>query len=316
MEHDEYRHNNSAPDSSSASRPARWAVPVLIALVGVAALGVGYGFRQAGLVSQMTARQNESNAEATQMRAQIDSLNSKLNDVLGAQQQQQLAREPQAAQRSAKQGASGRGAGTASGSSKQISQLRAQLSDQQKQLQDTREALDKTRTDLETSLSATRDDLNSSIARTHEEVVALAKRGERSYFEFDLTKNAGFERSGPVALSLRKADTKHQRFDVNLIVEDAQLSKKSVNLYEPIWLNRVDDPQPVQIVINKITKDHVHGYVSAPKYRQSELTNASYTPSLNRAPSNPPTAPASASPDSRQTAPPPNALPDRDTPPN
>jgi hypothetical protein len=31
-------------------------------------------------------------------------------------------------------------------------------------------------------LSTTRDDLNGSIARTHEEVVALAKHGERSYF--------------------------------------------------------------------------------------------------------------------------------------
>lgn len=80
-----------------------------------------------------------------------------------------------------------------------------------------------------------------------------------------------------MSLSLRKADTKHQRFDLNLIVDDAQLSKKSVNLYEPIWIHRADDPQPIQIVINKIEKDHIHGYVSSPKYRQSELTNVSYS---------------------------------------
>jgi hypothetical protein len=38
-----------------------------------------------------------------------------------------------------------------------------------------------------------------------------------------------------------------------------------------------DSPQPVQLVINGIGKDHIHGYVSAPKYSQSELakmTNA------------------------------------------
>jgi hypothetical protein len=35
--------------------------------------------------------------------------------------------------------------------------------------------------------------------------------------------------------------------------------------YEP------DNGQPVEIVINDISKDHIHGYVSAPKYHQSEL---------------------------------------------
>ena len=167
-----------------------------------------------------------------------------------------------------------------------MKQLQAQLSDQQKQLKDTREALDKTRSDLETSLSATRDDLNGSIGRTHEEVVALSKRGERNFFEFELVKSKQFERSGPLSLSLRKADTKHQRIDLNLIVDDVQLSKKSVNLYEPIWIHRTDDPQPVQVVINKIEKDHVRGYVSAPKYRQSELSNVSYVqPPANATPS-------------------------------
>ena len=32
-----------------------------------------------------------------------------------------------------------------------------------------------------------------------------------------------------------------------------------------------DTLQPVEIVINEISKDHIHGYVSAPKYRKSEL---------------------------------------------
>jgi hypothetical protein len=41
-------------------------------------------------------------------------------------------------------------------------------------------------------------------------------------------------------------------------------------------------------VINNITKDHIHGYVSAPKYRQSELTsmadaNANPNPNANPA---------------------------------
>jgi hypothetical protein len=44
-----------------------------------------------------------------------------------------------------------------------------------------------------------------------------------------------------------------------------------------VWIHRVDDTQPVQIVINRIDKNTVHGYVSEPKYRQSEL-GATSTP--------------------------------------
>jgi len=57
-----------------------------------------------------------------------------------------------------------------------------------------------------------------------------------------------------------------------MVVDDNQLTKKKINLYEPVWIHRTDDPQPVQIVVNKIGKDSIHGYVSAPKYRNSELT--------------------------------------------
>jgi hypothetical protein len=285
----EHHVSNDSSTQSSESRPRIWLLSLVIALIGVAGLAGGYGIRQQELVSQMTARQADNTFAMSQMRGQIDSLTAKLSDVTAAQQQaaQGASAPSQPAPRPAAGASRNRGV---AGSGKQMKQLQAQLTDQQKQLKDTQDALARTRTDLETSLSATRDDLNGSIARTHEEVVALAKRGERNFFEFDLGKSKQFERSGPLSLSLRKADTKHQRFDLALIVDDVQLSKKSVNLYEPIWIHRADDPQPVQIVINKIARDRIHGYISAPKYRQSELSNVSYSPSSN-ATSGPTTAP-------------------------
>jgi cell division protein FtsB len=288
-EHQEQQVQSDAFSESAGSRSKVWMLSLVIALIGVAGLGVGYGIRQQGLVSQMTLREADNAAAMSQMRSQIDSLTNKLNDMTSQQPQMpQAVLQPSAdARQPASRPAAGSSRGrNAAGSGKQMKQLQAQLSDQQKQLKDTRDALDKTRSDLETSLSATRDDLNGSIGRTHDEVVALSKRGERNFFEFELVKSKQFERSGPLSLSLRKADTKHQRIDLNLIVDDVQLSKKSVNLYEPIWIHRADDPQPVQVVINKIEKDHVRGYVSAPKYRQSELSNVNYVqPPANATPS-------------------------------
>ena len=169
-------------------------------------------------------------------------------------------------------------------------QMQARLAEQEKQLSSTREDLNKTRDDLQGkldstrdelsgSLASTKDELNGSIGRTHDEVVALQKRGERNYYEFQLTKTKEFKRIGPVSLSLRKVNTKRKSYDLALFVDDNQLQKKSINLFEPIWINMDDRPQPVQLVVNQISKDHIQGYISEPKYKKSELgETASATP--------------------------------------
>jgi hypothetical protein len=141
-------------------------------------------------------------------------------------------------------------------------------------LKDTQDLVAKNRTDLETSLSSTKDELNGSIAKTHEELVVLQKRGERNYFEFDLNKSKQFQRFGPLTLSLRRTDAKHMNYDLSMVVDDNRLDKKHVNLYEPIWIHSETGGQPVQIVVNKIARNAVHGYISAPKYRESELASS------------------------------------------
>ena len=76
-------------------------------------------------------------------------------------------------------------------------------------------------------------------------------------------------------MRLKKANDKHQYADLEMMVNDRNLSQKHVNLFQPVMYYTPDSPQPVEIVINDIGKDHIHGYVSAPKYRQSELASMS-----------------------------------------
>jgi len=173
---------------------------------------------------------------------------------------------------------------------KRYKELQSELADQQNQLKATQDQLAQDRSDLEGNIDSTRDQLNGSIAKTHDELVALEQKGERNYFEFDLTKSKQFAHEGPVMVSLRKADTKHKRYNLSMIVDDNQMEKKNVNLYEPIWIDG-GDSQEVQVVVNKIDKDHIHGYVSAPKYNQS----ASLTPAVAHADSNGNTVPTAAS---------------------
>src|SRR5258708_8987754 len=92
--------------------------------------------------------------------------------------------------------------------------------------------------------------------------------------ECDQTKTKEFQRVGPVTLTQRKADTKHKSYDVQMIVDDNQLTKKHVNLYEPIWIHTENESHPVQIVVNRVEKNLIHGYTSPPKYKPSELAAA------------------------------------------
>jgi hypothetical protein len=151
-------------------------------------------------------------------------------------------------------------------------EIQGRLSDQEKQIASARQDLSKTREDLQGSLDSTRDELSGSIARTHDEMVALEKRGESDYFEFNLDKSKQFHRVGPVSVSLRKANVKRKSYDITLLVDDIQLQKKAVNLFEPVWVNLGDRPRPLELVVNKIDKDQIQGYVSEPKYKQSELS--------------------------------------------
>lgn len=139
-------------------------------------------------------------------------------------------------------------------------------------LQSQIDAQNKAITDTQTDLATTRTTLTGSIAHTHDELVVLERRGQRNYFEFDIDKSKQFNHEGPVEISLRKANVKHQYADLNLIVDDRSVTQKHINLYQPAMFYLPDSPQPVQIVINGITKNHIHGYISAPKYRESELT--------------------------------------------
>jgi hypothetical protein len=262
---------SGATGSNGSNSRSRWLIGIIAALA-VAVLGLGYGYEQQVKVGHLVTEQAIATATVTDLQKQLNTVTDKMNGMVAAQQQAAADAAAQKATQSA-----GKAAGThstakqGSATDKRYKQLQAQLTEQEKQLKETQDLVAKNRTDLEGNLNSTRDELNGSIAKTHEELVALAKRGQRSYFEFDLEKSKQFQRFGPVTLSLRKADTKHKNFDLQMIVDDNQLTKKKVNLYEPVWIHTENESQPVQVVVNRIDKNHVHGYVSAPKYKPSEL---------------------------------------------
>jgi HPt (histidine-containing phosphotransfer) domain-containing protein len=298
MEPFEERNPNEHETPTTRPGPNQWLLVVLIVVLAIAGIAGAYGLHERGMVNQLKEQAAATNNAMNQLQTQVNTLTAKLNDMPTAQTTvassasaapaspapaastipnsedttEAISVSPPVVVAPAKPAPAKRPAAKRRApADKRYAQLKSQLDEQQKQLKETQDAVAKNRSDLEGTINSTRDELNGSIAKTHEELVALEKRGERSYFEFDLSKSKQFQRFGPLTLSLRKADTKHKNYDVAMIVDDNELTKKKVNLYEPIWIHTENGAQPVQVVVNRIEKNLVHGYVSAPKYKQSEL---------------------------------------------
>jgi hypothetical protein len=237
-------------------------VPVLAAVV-IAGGGVVYAVHARNGAARLAAQNQQETADLAAARTQLNDLTAKVNALSAQQaaaaQPTQPTPTPEAstptpvAHRAAKPHA-GRAPDP------RWKKMQAQLDQQEQEIQQTRG-----------DLTTTSTQLNGAIAHTHDELVVLEKRGERSYFEFDIQKSKEFKHEGPVGVSLRKANVKHQYADLQLMVDDRNLVQKHVNLDQPVMFYMPDTEQPIQIVINDITKDHIHGYVSAPKYRKSEL---------------------------------------------
>lgn len=273
LDHPGQSHEEHSEDSFTSSQVLGLAATIVI-LVIIAAAGAMYGFHQQSTVSQLTTRNSILDASVSHMQDQINTLTSQLNQLTAQQSAAQASAAAQPATKAATTHEAHRRSGP-SASSTRIKQMQSQIADLNKQLKDTQDSVAQQRSDLESSISSTRDELNGSIAHTHDELVSLEQKGERNYFEFDINKSKDFQRSGPISVMLRKSDPKHQSYDLMLLVDDNRLSKKKVDLYEPIWISG-DDGSQLQIVVNKISKDHVHGYVSAPKYpQQARLVSTS-----------------------------------------
>lgn len=267
--------------NSEARVPAstgRWALVAAIFVVMVAC-GFGWSMHERTVARQAALERDQVTAQLHETESQINAISDKLNALTWAEQARQQAERDAAIKRVAQQqrmysqGVSARRR-AALESDKRWKDVQSKFDEENQKLDAAgqridaaHQAISKTQQDLE----AAKGELSGSIARTHGELVMLQRKGERNYYEFDLNKSKQFQRTGPVSVQLRKADTKHMYADLELMVEDARLQQKHVNVYQPIMFYPPDSATPMELVINQVTKNHIHGYVSAPKYRQSEL---------------------------------------------
>lgn len=278
---DEYQGSDQYDNGVNLSHRHPTLLSVLTTVFILAATGVVLGvlsYQQRSVVSRIATQESALEASMTQLHLQLQETAAKISDIAATQAAQATA-AANTVQSDARAAAA-----EANAQATRLRQLQTAISGQEKKLQATQAEMAKTRSDLEGNLNSTRDELNGSIARTHDQLVVLEKRGARNYFEFDIVKSKQFQRTGPLSVSVRKTDVKHGFVDLVLLVNDREVGKKNVNLYEPVWIYETKDAQPVQVVVNRIDKDLAHGYISAPKYTPADM-------SANASPAAPPASP-------------------------
>ena len=124
------------------------------------------------------------------------------------------------------------------------------------------------RTDLDTTredLKMAKSEMGTLIARNHDEIDQLRRLGERDYTEFTIAGRNRPQKVANITVELKGVNAKRNQFNLAMVVEDKRFEKRNRAANEPIFFYTTGTHIPEEIVINKIGKDTISGYVSIPK---------------------------------------------------
>ena len=130
-------------------------------------------------------------------------------------------------------------------------------------------------------LNMARSELGTLIAKNHDEIDYLRRLGERDYIEFTITGKNQPQKVGNLTVELKGVNEKKNRANVNVVMEDKKVEEKNRNINSPIILYPSGQRQAEELVINKIGKNTITGYLSVPKTGAATATSASAAKSGN-----------------------------------
>ena len=136
-------------------------------------------------------------------------------------------------------------------------------------------------TQVNSDLSSTKDELKMAksemgtlIARNHDEIDQLRRLGERDYVEFTIAGRNKPQKVGSMTVELKGINAKKNQVNLAMVVEDKRYEKKNRAINEPIFFYTSGTRLPDELVVNKIGKDQVSGYISIPKANSQPATTS------------------------------------------
>ena len=131
----------------------------------------------------------------------------------------------------------------------------------------TKADLDNTKTDLRRAMGDM-GVMSGLIATNSSELSELKRLGERTYVEFTLPKNGAPQKVGDIQMTLKRTDTKRNRFTFDVVADDKKVEKKDKTVNEPVQFYLSSMRMPYEVVVNSVSKDNVKGYLAIPKTRK------------------------------------------------
>jgi hypothetical protein len=272
------------PALSASSGTIRWLVGALLVLSVINLILVlnsrsdfkTIASKQSDQLDLLTRRMDNSDERYAQLRGQFQVTSEKL----GLTEQEltrarSLAADIQKKQQTAVQELNAAIAKKASADevNKVQADANAKIGGLSTDLAGTRKDLESTKSEFANALSGTKGELSGAIARTHDELVALAHRTDRDYFEFNLAKRHSQQKVGTVTVQLQKTDPKRNVFTVNLQFDDKPHVHRDKAMDEPVYFYVQGASSALELVVNKMGKDSVAGYISTPKGFFPNATN-------------------------------------------
>jgi len=272
----QYGYVQAAPPMASGGKGLFWLVAVLavLSLANLILVLVSrsqfsdFAAKQADEANLLTRRLDSSDERYAQLRGQFQVTSEKLGLT-----QQELARAHSLAADVQKQQqeavAKLNDAIAKKASADEVNKLQADANSKigglSTDLAGTKADLANTKSEFANALTGTKGELKGDIARTHDELVALAHKGDRDYFEFNLARRKAQQKIGTVTVQLEKTDTKRNTFSVYLYFDDKKTERKDKGVAEPLYFYVQGAPSALELVVNKLSKDTIAGYMSAPK---------------------------------------------------
>lgn len=117
-------------------------------------------------------------------------------------------------------------------------------------------------------IQANRDNLGNlqtAVDANSSDISGVQKSLDRDYYNFELQKKGSSMQIRNVSLRLRNTDFKRQRYHVEIVVSGRKMNKKRVNINEPIYFYVKGLRKPYEVLVNRVDKKFVVGFLSIPK---------------------------------------------------
>ena len=143
------------------------------------------------------------------------------------------------------------------------SSVSEELSSSEENLLSNREAWEATTNRLGDAVGELGDQ-RRELASTREALGQIQRNLERTYLSFDIRKEDGRQRIGPIWMDLRGVDRNAQRFTMRLFFDDRWVEVKDRVLGERLEFYIRGYNNPLEVVISDIQQDRVIGQLALP----------------------------------------------------